>query len=114
MRFSASATTPLASLLLAANLAAAVVPATNLSNGWSYLGCYTDNVASRTLGYASYSAAAIQTGQNCITFCGTKGYPYAGTGDFPRVQFYPESSYSDQITQNTVTSAGAASNSLEA
>jgi hypothetical protein len=114
MRITMSIIVPLAVTLLAARTLAALSPAINLPTSWSYLGCYTDSVANRTLRNASYTDNASQTGQNCISFCGAKGYPYAGTGE--SIPFIPSvlPRILIDITQSGRANAGAADHSLEA
>lgn len=51
---------------------------TNLPTGWSYLGCYTDSVGTRTLPGSTYNGNAM-TEESCVSFCQSHGYPYAGT-----------------------------------
>jgi hypothetical protein len=46
--------------------------------GWTYKGCYTDNVQYRALGGASYSNATSMTEETCISFCASSGYDFAG------------------------------------
>ncbi|KAL0942681.1 copper radical oxidase [Colletotrichum truncatum] len=55
-----------------------VVISNELPNGYSYLGCYSDNVASRQLSLANYVDDGNMTQESCIRFCQGKGFPYAG------------------------------------
>jgi hypothetical protein len=52
-----------------------VIPAV-LPGTWKYQGCYTDHEP-RTLGASSYKSYDM-TIENCISFCGTAEYIYAG------------------------------------
>ncbi|KAF8156193.1 hypothetical protein K438DRAFT_2026364 [Mycena galopus ATCC 62051] len=73
------------------------VPST-LPGNWSSIGCYTDNVAARTLAGASYTDAANMTVENCINFCNTQEFIYAG------VEFMQEC-YCDNFIENSATTA---------
>ena len=44
---------------------------------WQYLGCGTDNMGSRTFSGQSTSNDQM-TVENCVNFCSSKGYKYAG------------------------------------
>jgi hypothetical protein len=59
------------------NTAAGSLPTTP---GWSFLGCYTDSVAARTLtvGMAVPGGAAAMTVELCLSACQTAGYVLAG------------------------------------
>lgn len=48
-----------------------------IPSSWSYSGCFTDKVSSRTLPLASYADDAM-TESKCIGFCDQKGYSFAG------------------------------------
>lgn len=48
------------------------------SSGWSYQGCGTDNYYARALTGASTSAPGM-TNEQCVQFCGGKGFSIAGT-----------------------------------
>lgn len=48
------------------------------SQGWGYLGCGADNYYARALSGASTSQADM-TNEQCIKFCGDKGFSIAGT-----------------------------------
>lgn len=48
-----------------------------LPQAWSYSGCFTDQVSSRTLPLASFADDAMTEGK-CIGFCDQKGYSFAG------------------------------------
>ncbi|OAF57262.1 hypothetical protein VC83_04669 [Pseudogymnoascus destructans] len=66
-------------LLLAAvtpSLAASVNTA-GLPVNWSYKGCYVDSVAARVLSGSAYNSDS-QTEGACASYCGTKGFKYAG------------------------------------
>ncbi|KLO15166.1 WSC-domain-containing protein, partial [Schizopora paradoxa] len=54
------------------------IPST-LPSSWTSLGCYTDDVSDRTLNIISMSDASGMTGDECISYCGGKGYSFAGT-----------------------------------
>ena len=47
-------------------------------SGWSYQGCGTDNYYSRILTGASTSDSNM-TNENCVAFCGAKGFSVAGS-----------------------------------
>lgn len=71
--------------ILASALAASVnekdlIPASTLPSTWSYEGCRSDNVSARVLDGATMADDKTMTGENCIEYCSTKGYTYAGTG----------------------------------
>ncbi|KAH9987623.1 copper radical oxidase [Russula compacta] len=51
---------------------------TDLPQGWTEVGCYTDNVASRTLTSATYTDTTDMTVENCVNFCNNQHYIYAG------------------------------------
>lgn len=53
-------------------------PPTTLPDNWSYKGCYTDDVASRSLQSAATTGDGM-TAEVCITFCTGRGYSLAGT-----------------------------------
>jgi hypothetical protein len=56
-----------------------ITPAnSSLPGTWSYQGCYTDSVGSRTLQGATYNGDAV-TDEACVAFCNQKGFSYAGT-----------------------------------
>lgn len=46
-------------------------------NGWSVLGCYSDNILFRAL-TGSKTISANNTVRNCLSTCGQKGFTYAG------------------------------------
>jgi hypothetical protein len=50
------------------------------SNGWGYIGCYTDSTAARTLttGMAVNGGASSMTVNSCLTACKGSGFTYAG------------------------------------
>ncbi|AEO70370.1 glyoxal oxidase-like protein [Thermothielavioides terrestris NRRL 8126] len=50
---------------------------TTLPGHWSYQGCWTD-VPGRTFSGASYADGTNMTIENCISYCTSKGFPYAG------------------------------------
>ncbi|KAK9789619.1 hypothetical protein SCARD494_08890 [Seiridium cardinale] len=68
--------TILSSFALFASLASALTVPSTLPSGWSYSGCYTD--VGRTIG-ADSTTGNQMTAQSCISYCSSKGYPYAGT-----------------------------------
>ncbi|KAJ7479512.1 glyoxal oxidase N-terminus-domain-containing protein [Mycena latifolia] len=53
------------------------VPAT-LPGNWSSIGCYTDNAGARTLTGASTTDLVNMTVENCIGFCDSKKFVFAG------------------------------------
>lgn len=59
----------------------AVGPATNLPSGWTYTGCYVDNVVNRALKQA-FPSVDFQSGAQCASHCASMGYDVAGTGKF--------------------------------
>lgn len=63
------------------NVASAQPPATNAGpDGWGFLGCYIDNVNSRTLPYGATTLGgnANMTVANCVQECKRQNYQYAG------------------------------------
>lgn len=71
-----------------------------LPQAWSYSGCFTDRVSSRTLPLA-YTAADDMTEGKCIGFCDQRGYSYAGV-EYGRECFcgYEISSQSSQVAES--------------
>jgi hypothetical protein len=53
-------------------------PPTTLPTSWSYKGCYSDSVDSRTL-RSGVIAGDDMTAAKCIVSCGARGYSLAGT-----------------------------------
>lgn len=51
----------------------------HLPGSWTYIGCYGDHVIHRALSN-SYTDNELMTGEDCISFCDSQGYPVAGTG----------------------------------
>ncbi|KAJ9157373.1 Glyoxal oxidase-like protein [Pleurostoma richardsiae] len=51
-------------------------PAT-IAGGYTYQGCYVD--VGRTINAATYGDNVNMTGANCVNYCSSKGYQYAGT-----------------------------------
>ncbi|ETN47085.1 uncharacterized protein HMPREF1541_01275 [Cyphellophora europaea CBS 101466] len=49
-----------------------------LPAGWSYSGCFVDSVSSRSLDSAFLQDDDQMTGVECMQFCASNGYPYAG------------------------------------
>ncbi|KFY89652.1 hypothetical protein V500_05562 [Pseudogymnoascus sp. VKM F-4518 (FW-2643)] len=56
---------------------AASVNTASLPANWSYKGCYVDSVAARVLSGSAYNSDT-QTEAACASYCGTKGFKYAG------------------------------------
>ncbi|KAF2475916.1 uncharacterized protein BDR25DRAFT_165803, partial [Lindgomyces ingoldianus] len=54
------------------------LPPTTLPDGWSYKGCYTDDVGTRSL-RSAVSGGDDMTAAVCIAYCAGKGYKLAGT-----------------------------------
>ncbi|TFK35711.1 WSC domain-containing protein [Crucibulum laeve] len=52
--------------------------ATSVTDGWTSVGCYTDSRDSRTLRTASFTSVDDMTVSDCISFCATGNYKYAG------------------------------------
>ncbi|KAN0105464.1 copper radical oxidase [Russula decolorans] len=50
----------------------------DLPEDWTAIGCYTDNVAARTLTSVGYTDAKNMTVENCVNFCNTQNFTYAG------------------------------------
>ncbi|KAI0246523.1 copper radical oxidase [Lactifluus subvellereus] len=50
----------------------------DLPPGWTSLGCYTDDVAARTLTSAEYTNATDMTVEKCVNFCKDQYFIYAG------------------------------------
>lgn len=75
-----------ASLLTTASAASiplgrrAVGHATNLSGGWTYAGCYVDNVSNRAL-KGAFQSVDNQSAEQCISHCSKLGYDVVGTGE---------------------------------
>ncbi|KFY34113.1 hypothetical protein V494_07045 [Pseudogymnoascus sp. VKM F-4513 (FW-928)] len=55
----------------------ASVNAASLPENWTYKGCYVDSVAARSLSGGAMNSDAL-TESACASFCGTKGFKYAG------------------------------------
>ncbi|ORY16519.1 hypothetical protein BCR34DRAFT_445361, partial [Clohesyomyces aquaticus] len=53
-------------------------PPNALPDNWSYKGCYTDDVANRSLRSAATGGDGM-TAEVCIAFCSASGYKFAGT-----------------------------------
>lgn len=51
---------------------------TSLPDNWTYQGCFSDSVASRTLAAATDIDPTALTEESCIAFCASAGYIYAG------------------------------------
>ncbi|KAJ7222415.1 hypothetical protein GGX14DRAFT_428693 [Mycena pura] len=51
---------------------------TKLPGNWSSLGCFTDSTATRTLSGSSTTDPVNMTVQNCIAFCDSKQFIFAG------------------------------------
>lgn len=79
--------------LLSLTSAALVLP-TNLTSGWTYTGCYTDSIGSRSLGNA-FSQNGQMTGETCVAFCNSRGYAVAGT------EYYTECCEQNSFHQTT-------------
>ncbi|AEO53498.1 glyoxal oxidase like protein [Thermothelomyces thermophilus ATCC 42464] len=80
MRASPSSRTLLASLALSSlplSFGQLSIP-TDLPDSWEYQGCYTD-VPGRTINSASYADGTNMTNAACLSYCASKGFPYAGT-----------------------------------
>ncbi|PSN72640.1 WSC-domain-containing protein [Corynespora cassiicola Philippines] len=77
-----TASTLLINLLIASSSARSIArrqaPPTELPDGWSYKGCYSDATGSRTL-RAANTASDSNSAASCIAFCSTRGYAFAGT-----------------------------------
>ncbi|KAH9958446.1 copper radical oxidase [Russula dissimulans] len=71
---------------------------TDLSSGWTEVGCYTDNVAARTLTSAGYTDTTNMTVENCVNFCNNQKYSYAGVE-------YGQECYCGNVISNGGTSA---------
>lgn len=50
----------------------------DLPAGWSYTGCYIDNVHSRLLSHAFQPSAVYSRVETCISFCSSQNLPIAG------------------------------------
>ncbi|KAJ7469597.1 hypothetical protein FB451DRAFT_1136284 [Mycena latifolia] len=73
------------------------VPPT-LPGNWSSIGCYTDNAGARTLTGASTTDLVNMTVENCIGFCDSKKFVFAG------VEFMVSSSVTCQRTGTDLAS----------
>ncbi|KAJ7025972.1 galactose oxidase [Mycena alexandri] len=71
------------------------IPAT-LPGNWSSLGCYTDSTAARTLSASSTTDGVNMTVENCIAFCDSNQFVFAG------VEFMQEC-YCDDFIENNAT-----------
>ncbi len=60
---------------------------------WSYIGCWTDAVGSRSLGYQITGNANIMTNELCMSECASAGYSLAG------LEYYSEC-YCDTQVRN--------------
>ncbi|KAF2443322.1 WSC-domain-containing protein [Karstenula rhodostoma CBS 690.94] len=56
----------------------ALPPASSPPNGWTYSGCYADDVSNRAL-KRSFQSVDNQSGAQCINYCTNLGYDVAGT-----------------------------------
>ncbi|KFY88681.1 hypothetical protein V498_06696 [Pseudogymnoascus sp. VKM F-4517 (FW-2822)] len=56
---------------------AASVDTASLPANWVYKGCYVDSVAARSLSGSAYNSATL-TESACASYCGSKGFKYAG------------------------------------
>jgi len=71
----------LSALLCQVNAALTIpqnVSIAGLTSNWTYSGCYSDDVAARTLNAAAYTNTTGLTIESCISFCYNKGYNFAG------------------------------------
>ncbi|KAJ7720043.1 galactose oxidase [Mycena metata] len=73
------------------------IPST-LPGNWSSLGCYTDNVGARTLTGPTFTDSANMTVENCIAFCDSDKFIFAG------LEFMQEC-YCDNFLENGATTA---------
>jgi len=71
---------------------------TDLPSGWAADGCYTDNVAARTLTSAGYTDTTNMTVENCVNFCNKQNYIYAGVE-------YGQECYCGNVISNGGTTA---------
>lgn len=71
-------TTPTASPVTTSSTASATTPVPSSASQWEYLGCYTDNVNTRTLRYA-LDVGGKNSHENCQAACLKAGYAYSGT-----------------------------------
>jgi hypothetical protein len=53
-------------------------PGTVLPGGWSYVGCYKDNVNDRALSADGYTDPTGMSEGSCMVYCQSKGYNFAG------------------------------------
>ncbi|KAJ7364626.1 glyoxal oxidase N-terminus-domain-containing protein [Mycena albidolilacea] len=70
----------------------------SLPGNWTTIGCYTDNTGARTLTGASFVDPVNMTVENCISFCDSKHFVFAG------VEFMQEC-YCDNFIENSGTTA---------
>ncbi|KAF8468573.1 WSC domain-containing protein [Russula ochroleuca] len=73
-----------------------VIP--DLLEGWTAVGCYTDNVAARTLTFVGYTDTKNMTVDNCVNFCNTQNFVYAGVE-------YGQECYCGNVISNGGTTA---------
>ncbi|KAJ7046035.1 hypothetical protein C8F04DRAFT_1024437 [Mycena alexandri] len=81
-----STTTTITATSTQTNACATATPVTS----WTYLGCYTDSMSSRTLSAVQMGAVNNNSAANCQTTCLNAGYAYAGVED--KVQCFCDSS----------------------
>ncbi|KAJ9116297.1 hypothetical protein QFC22_004737 [Naganishia vaughanmartiniae] len=73
-----STTTPVAPPVTTSATVSATTPAPSTASQWEYLGCYVDNVNTRTLRYA-LDVGGKNSHENCQAVCLKAGYAYSGT-----------------------------------
>jgi hypothetical protein len=53
-------------------------PGKELPGGWSYYGCYSDDVNDRALDVKGYTDTTGMSQGSCMVYCGSAGYTFAG------------------------------------
>lgn len=53
-------------------------PGKELPGGWSYYGCYSDDISNRALDVQGYTDTTGMSEGSCMVYCGSAGYTFAG------------------------------------
>ncbi|KIY43224.1 copper radical oxidase [Fistulina hepatica ATCC 64428] len=72
----------------------------DLPGNWTSEGCYTDSTTARTLTGSSYSSTDNMTVENCIDYCDTQDYIYAGVE-------YSQECYCGNYIENSATATSS-------
>jgi len=69
-------------LSLTAHAADLIIPqnisVSGVTSNWTYSGCYTDSVASRSLNGAGFTDASM-TDESCVAYCAKNNWNFAAT-----------------------------------